>query len=127
MVHREAKNKSSRKTKAVHHDPDALPSLMANPQEKLAVSLPLRLIIRLALGFVDLFHIWRFPRKTDGCFEHMTLIDKLHWLYKSANPIRLAEKNLLLRTFSPDRRKPALRCRRILNKPLKYNWLPWAI
>ena len=99
MVHREAKNKSSRKTKAVHHDPDALPSLMANPQEKLAVSLPLRLIIRLALGFVDLFHIWRFPRKTDGCFEHMTLIDKLHWLYKSANPIRLAEKKSSLEDF----------------------------
>lgn len=100
MEHIEAKNKSNqKKTKAVRHDPDALTSLMANPQEKLSVSRPLRFITQLALGFVDLFHIWRFPRKTDGCFEHMTLIDKLHWLYKSARPIRLAEKNSSLEDF----------------------------
>ncbi len=100
MEHIEAKKKSKqKKTRAVQHDPDALTSLMANPQEKLSVARPLRFIIRLALGFVDLFHMWRFPRKTDGCFEHMTLIDKLHWLYKSARPIRWAEKNSSLEDF----------------------------
>lgn len=100
MGHIEARNKSNKLTnKAVHHDPGALTSLMANPREKLVVSWPLQLLIRLAFRLIDIFHIWRFPRKTDGCFEHMTLIDKLHWLYKSASPICLAEKGSSLEDF----------------------------
>jgi len=64
MEHIEAQSKSNpKKTKAVRHDPDALTSLMANPQEKLSVSRPLRFITRLALGFVDLFIFGAFPEK----------------------------------------------------------------
>jgi poly-gamma-glutamate capsule biosynthesis protein CapA/YwtB (metallophosphatase superfamily) len=100
MGHFEAFDRSNKSnTNAVKHDPVALTSLMANPRTGLAVSRPLRLIIRLAFRLVDFFNIWRFPRKTDGCFEHMTLIDKLHWLYKSATPIRLAEKGSSLEAF----------------------------
>lgn len=84
---------------AVHHDPVAVGSLMGNPRAGLAVSRPLQLVIRLAFGLVDFFNMWRFPRKTDGCFENMTLIDKLHWLYKSGNPIRHAEKGSSLEVF----------------------------
>jgi len=83
----------------VKHDPVAVTSLMANPRAGLAVSRPLQLVIRLAFGLVDFFNMWRFPRKTDGCFENMTLIDKLHWLYKSGNPIRRAEKGSSLEAF----------------------------
>lgn len=64
MGHIEARNKSNKLTnKAVHHDPGALTSLMANPREKLVVSWPLQLLIRLAFRLIDIFHIWRFPPK----------------------------------------------------------------
>ena len=103
MGHFQAYDKSNKSnTNIVNHDPVALSSLLANPRTGLAVSWPLQLIIHLVFRLVIFLNIWRFPRKTDGCFEHMTLIDKLHWLYKSAAPIRLAEKGSSLENLFAD-------------------------
>lgn len=62
--------------------------LKKNPKQKLNVSLLNRIVISFVFFFVRIFRLWQKPRKGDGRFEHMTFIDKLHWLHKSTSPIK---------------------------------------
>ena len=42
---------------------------------------------------------WRHPRRAQGDLEHMRLLDKVYWLYKSEHPIRHAMRGHGLETY----------------------------
>lgn len=90
------------------HDPAAAAFLFPNPRAALALPLPLRLIINLVCRSADGIGFWRFPRHTEGCFETMTLTDKLYWFYKSARPVRRAEKGSSLEAYFLERSRASV-------------------
>jgi poly-gamma-glutamate capsule biosynthesis protein CapA/YwtB (metallophosphatase superfamily) len=86
------KDKEKTERYVVGHDPVAATFLMLNPRAALPLPLPIRIIVRSVGWLADVLGFWRSPRLMEGNFETMTSTDKLYWIYKSAQPVRHAER-----------------------------------
>lgn len=75
-------------------------SLPLNPMKVLKVSLFLRFILYIVKACADLFQFWKRPfKQAAACFEHMSVFDKLYWVYKSNNHIIHPEKGMEKNAF----------------------------
>lgn len=66
--------------------------LLRNPSDSISSSLPKKLMIGVTWKLANVFKFWKYPRKNDGCFENMSIVDKLYWIYKAQRPILYGEK-----------------------------------
>lgn len=81
-----------------------LPALPRTPRELFRFRPMEGLLYDGLVGWFDLTGLWRRPIRASGDLETMRLRDKVYWLYKSAHPVRRAERGSGLEEFFEEQR-----------------------
>jgi hypothetical protein len=80
--------------------------LPATPLDALSISGVLKFMVSTIHQCANVFGFWRHPfKKAAADFEHMSLLAKIYWGYKSKNPISRSEKGTHLEAFFKNNKK----------------------
>jgi len=61
-------------------------------RDRLSIGLPAEIAVRAVVAGARLTRIWQRPRKTEGDYPNMSLLDQFHWLYKVEHPLERPER-----------------------------------